>query len=142
MYIILVVTCFLSIIFSEASIKTICRDLTNKPKPIYYPLRHCQRSNKTVIAFNDFERFEECVDFARKSKGLAFNYSPKNRRTKNFYDITFANESRIHPKEKFKNDFHNCEVLGCPEKRNFSTVVNDTRFDYYSLYAYPIRKIN
>jgi hypothetical protein len=37
-------------------------------------------------------------------------------------------------------EYYNCQVLGCPEYRNFSTIVNDTRFDYYSLYARPPRE--
>lgn len=37
-------------------------------------------------------------------------------------------------------ELYNCEALACPETANFSTIVNDTRFDYYSLYANPPRK--
>ena len=37
-------------------------------------------------------------------------------------------------------DLYNCEALACPETANFSTMVNDTRFDYYSLYTNPPRK--
>lgn len=125
------------IINSESSMKKVCRDLQIKKEPNYYPLRHCQRSNKTVIAqFNDFDDVEECADFARKSRGLAFNYSPKSRRFRNLY------ESDTNKNPQFQEEFNSCEVLECPEQINFTTVVNDTRFDYYSLYAYPVRKFN
>lgn len=36
-------------------------------------------------------------------------------------------------------EFYNCEILACPEFSNFATIVNDTRYDYYSLYTNPIR---
>lgn len=38
------------------------------------------------------------------------------------------------------SDLFNCEALACPETTNFSTIVNDTRYDYYSLYTNPVRK--
>lgn len=39
-------------------------------------------------------------------------------------------------------EFFNCEALACPEFRNFTHIVNDTRYDYYSLYAMPLPPIN
>lgn len=39
-------------------------------------------------------------------------------------------------------EFFNCELLACPEFQNFSHIVNDTRFDYYSLYALLLPPIN
>lgn len=126
---------------SESTVKRDCRDHRNKTKPIYHPLRHCQKSNKTIVASNDFESVEECADFAYKSNGLAFNYSPKIRRDKNLFEESSKNETN-QESSTIAPEFHNCEVLDCPEMNNFSSVINDTRFDYYSLYAYPIRKIN
>lgn len=32
--------------------------------------------------------------------------------------------------------------MACPELRNFSNIINDTRFDYYSLYSNPPPPIN
>lgn len=134
-----IAACLLALFFinSESSLKKVCRDLQFKTEQNYYhPLRHCQRSNKTVIAqYNDFDTVEECANFARKSRGLAFNYSPKSRRSNNFYENETTNNNPL-----FQEDFNSCEVLECPEKINLSSIVNDTRFDYYSLYAYPIRK--
>lgn len=100
----------------------------------FHPLRHCQRSNKTVIAFSNESSPELCADFAKLNRGLAFNFSPIKRST----DNQFRN---VSPDEKSASDeFFNCEVLECPEFMNFSSVVNDTRFDYYSLYARPPRE--
>lgn len=39
-------------------------------------------------------------------------------------------------------EFFNCELLACPEFQNLSHIINDTRFDYYSLYANPLPPIN
>lgn len=129
---------FLLNICVECGMKKNCKTLLSKTKHEYFPLRHCQRSNKTVIAFTDVETLVECADFAKKNKGLAFNYSSQNRSSKNLFDPP-KNESEVVD-TKFQHEFHNCEVLACPEYRNFSTVVNDTRYDYYTLYAYPVRK--
>lgn len=48
------------------------------------------------------------------------------------------------PTRKVKQDaeeFYNCQALSCPETMNLTTIVNDTRFDYYTLYAYPPRNL-
>jgi hypothetical protein len=109
-----------------------CRDLENEQeKHKFYPLRHCQRSNKTVIALTDVESAKECAQFARSVRGLAFNYSPRGRREKNLFVVD----------KNGTDDLSNCEVMACPEYRNYSNIVNDTRFDYYSLYAYPAREL-
>lgn len=122
----------------DCGIRKNCKNFLGKINHEYFPLRHCQRSNKTLIAFTDVETVAECAEFAKKVKGLAFNYSSKNRSSENLFDPP-KNESEIYD-SKFQHEFHNCEVLACPEYRNFSTVVNDTRYDYYTLYAYPARK--
>lgn len=97
----------------------------------FYPLRHCQRSNKSIIAFLNVDSVKECADFSRNHRGLAFNFSPVERRMENFY----KNKSSIDLLE-----FYSCEVLKCPEYSNFSSMVNDTRYDYYSLYTHPPRE--
>lgn len=102
---------------------------------VFHPLRHCQRSNKTVIALYYVESQEDCAEHAKIIRGLAFNFSPSDRKI-NFVERETGNETLGGEDE----EFYNCEVLECPEYRNFSTMVNDTRFDYYSLYAHPPRE--
>jgi len=97
----------------------------------FFPLRHCQRSNKSVIAFFNVDELENCAKLARSVRGLAFNFSPKNRLKINLYD----NESY----ESYQR-IDNCEVLECPEYQNFTSMVNDSRYDYYSLYSSPPRE--
>ena len=121
-----------------------CSELSNKIKHNFSPLRHCQRSNRTVIGMKNVENVEKCADFARSKRGLAFNYSPTGRNRTNFYDISDEN-GKIKPswkkiKELMEEEFYNCHVLDCPEYKNLSTIVNDTRYDYYTLYAANLRK--
>lgn len=101
----------------------------------FHPLRHCQRLNKTVIAFSQEESVESCADFAKLNRGLAFNFSPHERSKENLFKVKNENETEILEK------FFNCEVLECPEYRNFSSMVNDTRFDHYSLFALNPREL-
>lgn len=37
-------------------------------------------------------------------------------------------------------ELYNCQILACPENSNYSTLVNDSRYDYYSMYAQPLCK--
>lgn len=110
-----------------------CEEFT-KNRQEFHPLRHCQRLNKTVIAFSHEESPQTCADFARFNLGLAFNFSPHDRSKENLFKAQQENETRI-PEE-----FFNCEILECPEYRNYSSMVNDTRFDHYSLYTRPPRE--
>ncbi|XP_041775583.1 uncharacterized protein LOC121595581 [Anopheles merus] len=112
----------------------------------FYPLRHCQRSNRTVIGLVNVQSVRECADYARDKQGLAFNFAPIKRNNTNWYDVVRQREQNQSTVSSWKpvpprvasfgfEDFYNCHVLDCPEYRNLSTIVNDTRFDYYTLYA-------
>ncbi|CRK93451.1 CLUMA_CG006987, isoform A [Clunio marinus] len=120
-----------SLLYLSTTKSKFCHELEGRVKRDFHPLRHCQRSNKSVIAYMKVESLEECSDFAKLNRGLAFNFSPKGRE-KNF----FATNATFESSEL--EEFYNCEVLDCPEYRNFSSIVNDTRFDYYSLYTRPL----
>lgn len=117
----------------------------------FHALRHCQRSNRTIVGLTNTATVAECAEYARKKRGLAFNFGPKNRNDTNLYDVLNAqeavksNRSVLTPKgtdtiTTDPEEFFNCQVLECPENQNLSTIVNDTRFDYYSLYTRPLRK--
>lgn len=115
-----------------------CSKLRDRNKHIYAPLRHCQRSNMTVIGWENYNGVQRCMEFAKSVKGMAINFSPPKRRTRN----RFENKTRSWRDETTDAEevFFSCQVLSCPEYRNFSTMINDTRYDYYSLYAFPPRK--
>lgn len=109
----------------------------------FYPLRHCQRSNGTIIAFKNVKSIEECANLARDKYGLAFNFQPNNREDENLFDIikNKSLEKNIKEMNDVSLESYNCQVLECPEYGNFSGMINDTRYDYYSLYTKPIRKL-
>lgn len=62
-----------------------------------------------------------------------FNFPFRIENRTKYFDNTDADQTE---------DFFNCELLACPEFRNLSHIVNDTRFDYYSLYTAPLPPIN
>ncbi|KAG4080631.1 hypothetical protein HA402_013161 [Bradysia odoriphaga] len=107
----------------------------------YHPIRHCQRSNKTVIGLSNVKTVDRCAEFAVQRRAMAFNFAPVDRGHTNLFEKAKENILRDnHTKYYLKDveepeEFFNCELLACPEFRNFSHIVNDSRFDYYSLYA-------
>lgn len=124
--------CITFITFAHWVFAKRCQEV-NEIEHNFHPLRHCQRSNKSVIAYSNVDKVDDCADLARSNRGLAFNFSPRGRGERNFY--TAKNNSTA-----VQDDFYNCEVLDCPEHRSLSSMVNDTRFDYYSLYTQPPRE--
>jgi hypothetical protein len=105
-----------------------CKEFHGKINHEFHPLRRYQKSNKTVIAVENFVTLSECAEFALQNQGLAFNFSPWGRR------------GRLNDTESIFLTYFSCEILDCPEFSNFSSLINDTRFDYYSLYAKNLRK--
>jgi hypothetical protein len=103
----------------------------------FHPLRHCQRSNKSIIAYTNVDTIQQCKVFTRNNFGLAFNFSPKNRSKSNEFEKKSQNDTK---KIEDTELLFNCQALACPEHKNLSTLVNDTRFDYYTMYAYPLRE--
>lgn len=45
----------------------------------YYPVRHCQKSNKTIISSSNVTTVEKCAEFASMRKAMAFNFAPSGR---------------------------------------------------------------
>lgn len=145
---------FIFIFFSCSTLvvsQLFCSDLLKQNHTKLYPVRHCQRSNKTRIAAKNVANLQSCIKFAENNQGLAFNFGHGKRPRKkgdsdddllNLFDVKREKEEN---KTKIYNKFHdlmenadpyyNCEVLSCPEIGNMSTMINDTRFNYYSLYG-------
>uniref|UniRef100_A0A182M8J7 C-type lectin domain-containing protein n=1 Tax=Anopheles culicifacies TaxID=139723 RepID=A0A182M8J7_9DIPT len=132
-----------------------CEAAARKIVHRFYPLRHCQRSNRTVIGLKNVKTVRECADFARDKQGMAFNYAPVDRNSSNWFELMKERERNKSTAPPWKpqppriainsfgfDDFYNCHVLDCPEYRNLSTIVNDTRFDYYTLYARALPSSN
>lgn len=111
-----------------------CKEFDVKIKQDFHLLRRYRKSNKTVVAVDNFAESRLCAEFALQNQGLAFNFSPWGRRQRTGYN----NETT---RESISQKFYNCEVLDCPEFANFSSsLLNDTLFDYYSLYTKKLRK--
>uniref|UniRef100_A0A1B0CYY2 Uncharacterized protein n=1 Tax=Phlebotomus papatasi TaxID=29031 RepID=A0A1B0CYY2_PHLPP len=64
----------------------ICENTNTEHLLKFHPTRHCQRSNKSIVALGNFRTVKECEDFARESHALAFNYAPADRGTVNKYE--------------------------------------------------------
>lgn len=52
----------------------------------YYPVRHCQRSNQTIVGLSNVNSVDKCADFALKRRAMAFNFAPLDRKDKNLFD--------------------------------------------------------
>lgn len=83
----------------------------------YHKLRICHRSTSQIIAIQNIDSLQDCEQFAREKNGLAFNFGPPE----------YRNSSSIW--------YRNCQVLGCPETIDNSTLVFDPLFDYYTMYG-------
>lgn len=135
----------LSFAFSPSVAQLFCSDLLKTKPQRYYPARHCQRSNQTLIAAKNVANVEKCAQFATHHGAMAFNYGhgkkPRKKTSQNdfinLFDLMKAkNETKTHFKKPMEiESYFNCEVLSCPEIGNMSTIINDTRYDYYTLYG-------
>lgn len=122
-----------------------CSDLLKAKPRRFYPVRHCQRSNQTRIAAKNVANLAKCAQFAANQGALAFNYGhgkkphkkPSADELVNLFDLVKAkNETKVYVKKPVDSEpYMNCEALGCPESGNMTTMVNDTRYDYYTMYG-------
>ncbi|XP_019890868.1 uncharacterized protein LOC101895417 isoform X2 [Musca domestica] len=106
----------------------ICRDSKADLRYHFYLLAESHRSLGEKLHIENVDSLETCKQLTRLYKGLAFNYGPKDRlRNK------AGNTSRDHYWEQAQLYF-NCHVLKCPERESSKTLINDSSFNYYSLY--------
>lgn len=129
-----------------------CSDLLKRNRTQFHPVRHCQRSNKTRIATKNVANLNKCIQYTEYHQGLAFNFGHGKRPRKksdqndllNLFDV--LRDKELKEKNETKNTknetnleeiepYFNCEVLSCPEVGNMSSMINDTRYDYYTLYG-------
>lgn len=124
---------------------------TEKSHPLQFHLvRQCQRASADdALTLESTSSLEECASLTRELRGLAFNYAPGGwKRHNNQFDLKiFRNETekQKHIRSQLTvfqqpGEFFNCHVLACPQNHTFSGMVNDSRFDYYSLYGRPTGK--
>lgn len=99
-----------------------CSTVSERTKKEYFLVAMCHRSKLKVIALGNIKSLVKCKKLALSKKGVAFNFSPRKRN--NFND----------------SQLMSCMVFSCPEIENSTSLSADSRFDYYSAYANPIRK--
>lgn len=94
----------------------------NRPTivPKYYLIEKCYRSKVSVVSYANYSSLKSCQRLSTERNGLALNFSPPE-----------AWNSKMN---------YTCEILKCAEVENGYTLSNDTRYDYYSLYANPLRE--
>lgn len=64
-----------------------CSNFSKSIRYDFYPIKHCQRSNKTIIGVYNFDNVNECAAAARSHQALAFNFAPTTRGSKNLFEI-------------------------------------------------------
>ncbi|KAM7344680.1 uncharacterized protein ACRADG_011305 [Cochliomyia hominivorax] len=100
----------------------------------FYLWKTFQRSLTQRSFVDNVNTLKDCEKLALKYKGLALNYAPSYRLQRKYED---RKENRDH----FWNQpqlYFNCHILQCPENKTFRTLINDTSFDYYTIYDKPL----
>ncbi|XP_075991766.1 uncharacterized protein LOC142987100 [Anticarsia gemmatalis] len=93
--------------------------------PKYHLMDKCYRSKLGVVAKGNFSSVTSCQRLGIEKKGLAINFSPPEAWEEGNETLQYT-----------------CEVLKCAEADGGLSLVNDTRFDYYSIYAKPLPHVN
>lgn len=104
-----------------------CVSVSERKNKEYFLVAMCHRSKLKVIALANIRSLVKCKKLALSKKGVAFNFSPRER---NNFSRQSSDDSQLT----------SCMVFSCPEIENSTSLFVDSRFDYYSVYADPIRK--
>lgn len=88
----------------------------------YHLIEKCHRSKLGIAAKANLTSLISCKRLALEKRALAINFSPRE---------AFNTSEPIE---------YTCEVLKCAESLGGLSLTNDTRYDYYSIFAKPIRK--
>lgn len=67
-----------------------CSNFSKNIRQEFYPIKHCQRSNKTVVGVYNFGTVSECATAARSHQALAFNFASTSRRSENLFEVDGA----------------------------------------------------
>ncbi|XP_028027824.1 uncharacterized protein LOC114241233 isoform X2 [Bombyx mandarina] len=84
----------------------------------YHLTEKCHRSKLGIVAYANYTSLTSCQRLGLEKKGLAINFSP--------------------PEARKVGMEHSCEVMNCAETDGGLSLKNDTRYDYYTLYARPV----
>lgn len=89
----------LSILFRTTSSQLFCSNFEKRENHTFYPLKHCQRSNKSQIGAKNVNSLEKCAQYAQNNHALAFNYGKiveqlKGKEPLNYFDVAAAKEAK------------------------------------------------
>ncbi|XP_017765194.1 PREDICTED: uncharacterized protein LOC108554428 isoform X2 [Eufriesea mexicana] len=101
-----------------------CCQINSRQLPYYKLTKSNARSNQLILSRTTVQNVNECRKFASMKKALAFNYGLENYRRD--WNIGIQNISKVTRKT--------CQALECPEIYNFTTIVDDKNYKYYSMY--------
>ncbi|EDW02240.1 uncharacterized protein LOC6559637 [Drosophila grimshawi] len=116
---------------------------TENAAPLQFHLvRQCQRAAADeALSLESTATLADCMKLARQQRGLALNYAPgdQERRRNRFAQHSRREKDARRRLSVFEQpgEFFNCHILQCPQNTSFAGMVNDSRFDYYSLYGRP-----
>ncbi|KAI5632996.1 hypothetical protein NE865_14294 [Phthorimaea operculella] len=124
MYLLAIQTLLLTTIFVKTSANVKCSSESPPSVPKYHLMEKCHRSKLGIAAKANFSSLTSCRRLGIEKKALALNFSPP--------DAVGLGK----PVE------YTCEVLKCAEADGGLSLVNDTRYDFYSIYAKPLPHVN
>ncbi|XP_015436509.1 PREDICTED: uncharacterized protein LOC107191881 [Dufourea novaeangliae] len=100
-----------------------CCKINSRRLPYYKLIKSNARSNQLILSRRTVRNVNECREFALAKKALAFNYGLE----KKWDSLTTRNKK--HKKVK-----KICQALQCPEIHNFTVLIRDKNYKYYSMY--------
>ncbi|KAI8427443.1 hypothetical protein MSG28_001979, partial [Choristoneura fumiferana] len=104
--------------------------------PKYHLMEKCHRSKVGIMAKANYTSLTSCQRLGIEKKALAFNFVPLEA-LKEIDRERKKNRGRDNGTEPLEPLAYTCEVLKCAEVDGGLSLVNDSRYDYYSLYAKP-----
>lgn len=131
-----------------------CSKIMQKPRGRFHLIAPCGASGMTILARANTTSLKRCSRFANLKQGMAFNFKSPGRVESTTTDILmiiiyFTVVKKIKKFEstiifivlgKKKTTTENCLVYDCPESNVLQSLRRERGFDYYSLYADPLRK--
>ncbi|XP_076675715.1 uncharacterized protein LOC143372917 [Andrena cerasifolii] len=102
-----------------------CCQINSRQLPQYKLVRSNARSTQLILSRRTVRNLNECKAFALAKKALAFNYGLETDPFE--WDLNVRSRNA----ETSRNM---CQALQCPEIHNFTTLVRDRNYKYYSIY--------
>ncbi|KAF3426297.1 hypothetical protein E2986_13347 [Frieseomelitta varia] len=100
-----------------------CYQINSRQLPHYKLVKSNARSNQLILSRKMVQNVNECRNFASAKKALAFNYGTEN----DDHELNIGNQNKRRTRRM-------CQALECPEIYNFTTLVKDKNYKYYSTY--------